>query len=116
MKRALILTLSLAVASAAAFAGDHEGKRGSGDRMARMQESLGLSDDQMEQMREIRKNGGSREEMHAVLTDEQRALMEERRGQWQGRRGKRGDHGHGHSHGNDRQSEEDKGGSNQGPE
>ncbi len=112
MKKALILTLGLAVASAATFAGDNEGKRGGGDRMARMQESLGLSDDQMEQMREIRKNGGSREEMRAVLTDEQRVLMEERRGQWQGHRGKGGDHSHGHSHSNDRQFEEDKGGSN----
>ncbi len=87
MKQLLILTLALALAASTAVAGDkrgqgmHGGHRG-GDpeqRMARMQERLGLSDAQVEQMREIRESGGGREEMREVLTEEQRAQIEERR-------------------------------------
>ena len=103
MKKILILILCLAVASAATFAGDKEGKRGGVDRMARMQENLGLSDEQMEQIREIRENGGGREQIRAVLSDEQRALMKERRGQRQGHGGMGGGRGQGHSPGKDRQ-------------
>ena len=103
MKNILILIICVAVASAATFAGDNEGKRGGVDRMARMQENLGLSDEQMAQIREIRENGGSREEIRAVLSDEQRALMKERRGQRQGRGGMGGGRGQGHSPGKDRQ-------------
>jgi len=65
--------------------GDHqgqgEGRRGGGDRMARMQERLGLSDDQVSQMQEVRERGGSREDMRAVLTDDQRAQMDAHRAQ-----------------------------------
>ena len=104
MKRALILTLGLAVASAATFAGDSERKRGGGDRMARMQEHLGLSDEQMQQMREIRLNGGSREDIRAILTDEQRAIMEEHRAQR--RQGQGGRQGHGHPPDKDRHKAE----------
>ena len=56
----------------------NKGERG--QRMTRMQENLGLSDEQMQQMQQIREQGGGREEMHAVLTDEQRATVEARRG------------------------------------
>ncbi len=106
MKMVLILILALAVVSATTFAGDNEGKRG-GDRMARMQEHLDLSDDQMKQIREIRENGGSREEMRAVFTDEQRALMQERRAQMEanggkGRGGKGQGRGQGQGHGEPR--------------
>lgn len=52
------------------------GKR-HGDKLARMQQHLGLSDEQVAQMREIREKGGTREEMHAVLTDDQRAQLEQ---------------------------------------
>ncbi len=76
-------------------------------RIARMQEHLGLSDEQMRQMREIRENGGSREEIFAVLNDEQRALMDERRGQMKGHGGQDGHHGHGHPHGQGRPSGSD---------
>ncbi len=105
MKKVLILILGLAVVSAT-FAGHDEGKRG-GDRMARMQEHLSLSDDQMKQIREIRENGGSREEMRAVFTDEQRALMKERRAQMEanggkGRGGKGQGRGQGKGHGEPR--------------
>ncbi len=102
MKMVLILILALAVVSTATFAGDNEGNRG-GDRMARMQEHLGLSDEQMQQMREIRENGGGREEMRAVFTDEQRALMQERRAQMEANGGKgRGGKGHDRGHGEPR--------------
>ncbi len=99
MKMVLILILALAMVSTTTFAGDNEGKRG-GDRMARMQEHLSLSDDQMKQIREIRENGGSREEMRAVFTDEQRALMKERRAQMEASGGKgRGGKGQGRGQG-----------------
>ncbi len=106
MKMVLILILALAVVSAPTSAGDNEGKRG-GDCMARMQEHLDLSDDQMKQIREIRENGGSREEMRAVFTDEQRALMKERRAQMEasggkGRGGKGQGRGQGQGHGEPR--------------
>ena len=53
--------------------------------MRRMQENLGLSDEQVTQMREIRENGGGREDIRAILTDEQLATMKERRGQNKGK-------------------------------
>ena len=65
----------------------HRASKGKGgDRLARMREHLQLSDDQVEQMREIRANGGSREDMHAVLTDEQLQQLEAHR-QARGKRG-----------------------------
>jgi len=57
-----------------------------GDRLERMQKRLGLSDEQVSQLREIRQRGGSREEIRAVFTDEQWALMQERRRQANARR------------------------------
>jgi len=42
-------------------------------RGERMQNDLGLTDEQVKKMREIRDAGGTREEMQAVLTPEQRA-------------------------------------------
>lgn len=72
------------------------GKRG-GDKLARMQQHLGLSDEQVAEMRTIRDNGGSREEMNAVLTDEQRAQLDQMRqrhgGKGKGIHGSRGSDG-----------------------
>lgn len=45
-------------------------------RKARMQEELGITDEQMEKMNEIKRNGGTREEMRAVLTPEQQAKFD----------------------------------------
>lgn len=42
-------------------------------RRARVQQELGLSDEQMDKMNEIKRNGGTREEMLAVMTPEQQA-------------------------------------------
>ncbi len=58
--------------------GEHAQKR-----MDHMRSYLALSDEQVEQMREVRENGGGREEISAILTDEQREKMQalhERRG------------------------------------
>jgi len=85
MKKILILILGMAMASGAIFADGEEGKQGDGDRMARMQQNLGLSDGQVVQIRHIRDNGGSKEEILAVLTDEQLALMKQRRAQMKGK-------------------------------
>lgn len=50
-----------------------------------MQENLGLSQEQMEQIRSIRESGGGREEIRAVMTDEQQAKLDEHRANRQGR-------------------------------
>lgn len=64
----------------------HRQGGGGGDRLARMQRNLGLTDDQVRQIREIRERGGSREEIREVLTEEQRLMMQERRRQAQERK------------------------------
>lgn len=46
------------------------------ERMQRMREHLDLSDAQVEQMRSIRESGGSREEVRAVLTEDQQAKFD----------------------------------------
>ena len=74
------------------------GGNGGVDRQARFQQELNLSDEQISQMQEIRLNGGSREEIHSVLNDEQRALVNERRGEMKGRGG-RGGNGRGRGNG-----------------
>ena len=48
----------------------------SGERARRMQAHLGLSDEQAEQIKSIREAGGSREEVRAVLTEEQQAKFD----------------------------------------
>lgn len=53
---------------------EHEGAFA--DRKAQMQQSLGLSDEQVAKMAQIRKDGGSREDMRAVLTPEQQAKFD----------------------------------------
>ena len=81
---AAVLT-SAALLTSAVMAEDHGGRRG--DRLARMQEHLQLTDEQVAQIRSIRENGGSRDEVHAVLNDTQRAQLEEHRANHRGRHG-----------------------------
>ena len=67
--KALILALSLTLVSSAVLA-QSEDEPPSGNKVAkleRMQNNLGLTDQQVEQMRDIRQEGGSREDMNAVL-------------------------------------------------
>ena len=59
------------------------------ERRTRMQQELGLSDEQVAKMAEIRKAGGSREEVHAVLTPEQQAKLEEMRANRPDKKGKK---------------------------
>jgi Spy/CpxP family protein refolding chaperone len=55
-------------------------------RAQRMQNELNLTDEQVKQMREIRDNGGTREEMQAVLTPEQRDKAAQLRTEHKGER------------------------------
>lgn len=97
-----LLLIAMAVTADARGRGGQDGKGygGSGgiDRQAQFQQKLNLSDEQISQMREIRLNGGTREEMHSVLNDKQRALVNEHRGEMKGRRG-RGGNGRGRGNG-----------------
>jgi len=57
-------------------------KQHQGDRKARkseMQQQMGLTDAQKKQIAEIRRKGGTREEVRAVLTPEQQAKLDARR-------------------------------------
>ena len=63
-----------------AQAGEQQSERHR-EMRARMQQELGITDEQRQQMREIRQNGGSREDAAAVLTDEQRQKMQQWREQ-----------------------------------
>ena len=85
MTHQLIWILTAALFAGPALAEGQGGKRG--DRFARMQEHLQLSDEQVAEMRSIRENGGSRGEVYAVLNDTQRAQLEEHRANHKGRHG-----------------------------
>lgn len=64
--------------------GDQRGNRGSGG-MERLQRKLDLSDEQVAEMEKIRDEGGSRQEMFDVLTEEQRTKLDQLRGQKRGK-------------------------------
>ena len=85
MKQFFAAAAVLVLLSATAHA-QVEGKLAGADQLARMQKNLGLSDEQVAQLHELRERGGSREEVRAVFTDEQWALMQERRRQANARR------------------------------
>ena len=88
--KAFILTLVLALASTTAMAEGKGGPHGGGKKhMARMQQELGLTDEQVAEMRQIRQSGGSKEEVQAVLTEEQQANAKELRSERKANRGDR---------------------------
>lgn len=90
----LLLILSATLAHAEPASGlEGQGMHGKGPNLEHMKARLGLSDEQVEQMRDIRDNGGNREDMRAVLTDEQRALMDQHRAERGGQRGGPGGRG-----------------------
>lgn len=109
MKRIVVIAMLVTLLTATAFAGHKEdgefqhydknrqgqgeGRRGGGDRMVRMQERLGLSDDQVSQMQEIRQSGGSRKDMRSVLTEDQRAQIDAHRAQGKRQGGEARAHG-----------------------
>jgi Spy/CpxP family protein refolding chaperone len=89
MKRILFIT-SLVLVSSLALADSHSDSQGQGSqgkggegrgggRLQRMQQHLNLSDEQVSEIRSIKQNGGSREDVRAVLNDEQRAMMKQHR-------------------------------------
>ena len=84
MKKPLLALIALAtlVSVGSAFAGGHPG--GGPNKLARMQEHLNLSDAQVEQIRAIHEQGGGREEVRDVLTEEQQQLAREMRGKRKG--------------------------------
>ena len=87
MKQFFAAIVVLVMLSATAHA-QVEGKLAGADQLTRMQKNLGLSDEQVAQLHELRERGASREEVRAVFTDEQWAQMQERRRQAKARRGK----------------------------
>jgi len=97
VKYLIVYILLLLISSATIHAqsdskedGERQGhvQQDGGDRIAQMQKNLDLTEEQVKQMRKIREEGGDRRQMRAVLTNEQRALMRERRRQSQGQKGK----------------------------
>ena len=88
--KVFILTLVLALASAVAMSQGKGGPHGGGKKhMVHMQQELGLTQEQIAEMKEIRERGGSKEELHAVLTEEQQVKARELRSERQARRGER---------------------------
>jgi Spy/CpxP family protein refolding chaperone len=90
MKKTLITLFSLALIAGAATVhaspSGGKGLRGDSPRLSKLQQSLGLSDAQVDEIREIRANGGSRDDVRAVLDEEQRAMLDTRRARRQGLR------------------------------
>ncbi|MDX1735094.1 MAG: Spy/CpxP family protein refolding chaperone [Halioglobus sp.] len=66
-----------------------------GRNLESMQQELDLSEEQAEQMREIFEAGGSRQEVRAVLTEEQQAKFDELRAKRRQEHGGRGGGPHG---------------------
>ena len=85
--KVIVIVLGLLLASTAALAGHGPGSRD--EHRAHMQQALGLSSEQIEQMEEIRERGGGREDMRSVLTEEQQAKAEEMREKHRGKFAKR---------------------------
>ena len=107
-----ILLLALVAATAEAGQGKGQGNRGNGPRMQHMQQALNLSDEQVAQIHDIRANGGGRDDVRAVLNEEQRAMMDQHRASRQGqengaRRGQGYANGQGYRGGRGRPQSED---------
>ena len=83
------MVLALAMASSLALAETEGTSTTSGNlaQLARMENTLGLSDEQVQKMREIRESGGSMEDMRAVLTPEQQAQAAQLHNKQKGERG-----------------------------
>lgn len=88
MKRILasILLMALVVSQAhAAPAGKGQGRgqgpgmNANGPRMSQMQQNLGLTQEQVEQMQAVREQGGGRADVEAILTQEQLQQLEQQR-------------------------------------
>jgi len=69
---AAVVVISVSLGAAACEGKQRPSKE---ERLGRMQEHLNLSDDQVSQIRGIHENGGGREEVAAVLTEDQQQKM-----------------------------------------
>jgi molybdenum-dependent DNA-binding transcriptional regulator ModE len=58
-----------------AAAQENKAKPSKEERLVRMQEHLNLSDDQVEEIRTVHSNGGGRDQVSAILTDDQREQL-----------------------------------------
>lgn len=76
---AAVCVFSLTAAIAHAGKGPPASEEERAARMERMKQHLELSDEQVAEMRRIREAGGGREEVRAVLTDDQRQKWEQTR-------------------------------------
>ncbi|MEP5569746.1 MAG: hypothetical protein ABJN62_18020 [Halioglobus sp.] len=96
MKKFMIVCTCIAgLTAGVAFAG-HGGQMSEEDRaerMAKMKAHLELSDEQVAEMKQIRADGGNREDIRAVLSDEQAEKWDEARQKHRQKGGKK--HGKG---------------------
>lgn len=95
MKKLLISIILTALFAATVHAGQSQSgnpqaNAAKGERQAQMRQALGLTDQQVAEMKKIRQNGGSREEVRAVLTEEQRQKMDKMRAEAKSRRAANG--------------------------
>jgi Spy/CpxP family protein refolding chaperone len=85
MKNLLALALVMTLAAATALAGPPEGRGDPEQRLAKMQQQLSLSDEQVQQIRENHANGGGREGMREILTENQREQFQQMRREHKGK-------------------------------
>lgn len=89
LSAALFAPMTLAQTPEGGLTGEADDRRGGHhmkQRMGHLQDELGLSDEQMEQMRELRESGASRDEIRSVLTTEQQARFDQMRSEHAGKR------------------------------
>ena len=89
MKNILMITAlagSLLAATAHAGKGPPRSEEERAQRMERMKAHLELSDEQVAQIQQIRADGGGRDEIRAVLTEDQQAKLDEARKRHGGKR------------------------------
>jgi molybdenum-dependent DNA-binding transcriptional regulator ModE len=77
MKKIVAMTavIMMALSLAATAEEKNRAKPTKEERLVRMQEHLNLSDDQVEEIRSVHSNGGGRDEVSAILTDDQREQL-----------------------------------------
>ena len=81
MKKIVAMTavIIMALSLAATAEEKNRAKPTKEERLVRMQEHLNLSDDQVEEIRRVHSNGGGRDEVSAILTDDQREQLKRSR-------------------------------------
>lgn len=101
MKKFMIICAcitSLTAGAALAGHGEQMSEEERAERMSRMKAHLELSDEQVAEMKQIRADGGNREDIRAVLSEEQAEKWDEARQRHRQKGGKK--------HGKDQQTED----------